>query len=291
MTNEQLVARIKAGENTAENMLQLWQQTKRYIHTIAKRYAGSAEIEDLEQEGYLALYDAIDGYDPDRGCKFLTYAEYWVSQHIIGYIQNNGSTVRIPAHERERLQEYKKIVNAFRIHLGRKPSRREIAMNMHLSDKQIASLEKTLKMAQMGSLDGYLSEDEDGCTVGDTVGADIDVEGDVIADADMERLQAVLWPMVDDLPGKQGTVLRARFQEGKTLKETGENLGVTIERARMIQSEALRELRKPGRARELQPFLQDTVIYSQAIQGGGVAQFNTTWTSSTERTALHLDKV
>lgn len=285
MTNEQLAERIKAGEDTAENMLRLWGQTKGFICAMARRYAGSVEREDLEQEGYLALYDAVKGYDPATGCRFLTYAENWIRQRIVRYIENNGSTVRIPVHERGRLQEYKKIVNAFHVHLGRRPSRREIAMNMHLSDKQVTALEKALEMAQIGSLDGYLSEDGEGGTVGDTVGADIDVEGDVIADADMERLRAVLWSMVDGLPDKQGTVLRARYQEGKTLKEAGAAVGTTVERTRRIESEALRSLRQPSRASVLYPFL-DGDIYSAGIAGCGAARFATTWTSSTERAAL-----
>lgn len=134
MTNEELVTRIKAGIDTADNMLALWQQNRCYIHSIAKRYQGNAEIDDLEQEGYLALYDAIDGYNVDSGYKFLTYATRWVRQRMTRYIQNNG-TVRIPVHEGEKLREYKKLVNAYRIRLGRKPSRHEIADNMCISYK------------------------------------------------------------------------------------------------------------------------------------------------------------
>lgn len=286
MTNEQLVARIQAGENTAENMLLLWQQTKGFIYSIVHRYAGAAEIEDLEQEGYLSLYDAIDGYEPDRGCKFLTYAEPWIKQHVVRYIQNNGTTVRIPVHERQKMQEYKKMVNTFQGCTGRKPSRREIALCMQLSDKQVTGIEKALEMAQIGSLDCDLSEEDSG-TIGDMIAANEDVEGDVISAADQELLKEILWPMVDALPGDQGPVIRARYQEGKTLKETGKQMGVTIERVRQIENKALRELRSPSRVRVLNPYL-DAAIYSKAIRGCGVARFDATWTSSTERTALQM---
>ena len=63
MTNEQLVARIQAGENTAENMLQLWQQTKAFVAKLAKKYKGYAEFDDLMQEGYLGLNEAVNHYD------------------------------------------------------------------------------------------------------------------------------------------------------------------------------------------------------------------------------------
>ena len=67
MSNEQLVTLIKAGENTSENMKVLYLQVKSFIHVMAMRYQGMADLEDLEQEGYLALYPAIDGYDPEKG--------------------------------------------------------------------------------------------------------------------------------------------------------------------------------------------------------------------------------
>lgn len=95
MTNEELVTLIKAGVNTDNNMLLLHEQTRSFIHSIAKRYRGGAEIEDLEQEGFLALYDAIAGYDAEKGCKFLTYAGYWIKLRILNYVYG-CSIIRIP---------------------------------------------------------------------------------------------------------------------------------------------------------------------------------------------------
>lgn len=86
VTNEELVIRIKAGIDTGMNMLQLYEQTRLFICGIAKRYKGLAEFDDLQQEGYLALYDAIDGFQPEKGYKFLTYAGYWIAQRIQRYI-------------------------------------------------------------------------------------------------------------------------------------------------------------------------------------------------------------
>lgn len=85
MTNEELATLIKAGVNTDSNMLLLHKQTRFFIHSIAKRYRGGAEIEDLEQEGFLALCDAVAGYDAEKECRFLTYAGYWVKLRISNY--------------------------------------------------------------------------------------------------------------------------------------------------------------------------------------------------------------
>ena len=113
MTNEELVARVQTRDDVPGNMLQLWEQTKAFIHMVALRYQGLADPEDLEQEGYLALYDAVDGYSPEKGYKFLTYAEYWIRRRIRRYIDNCCRPVRIPAHERKRISEYRKMENAF----------------------------------------------------------------------------------------------------------------------------------------------------------------------------------
>lgn len=88
MSNEQLVLRIKAGENVADNMLQLWQQNKKFISSIAKKYAAYEEIEDLIQQGYFGMSNAVNGYDPEAAflsCTMLPsgsgrpYTDMWKS--------------------------------------------------------------------------------------------------------------------------------------------------------------------------------------------------------------------
>lgn len=91
----------------------LYEQTKAFIHTMAMRFQGQAELEDLEQEGCLALYPAIDGYDPDRGVKLLTYAEWYIRQKMQHYIQMNGSSMRLSVREYEKVHLYKRLCNAF----------------------------------------------------------------------------------------------------------------------------------------------------------------------------------
>ena len=285
MTNEQLVIHIKAGEDVSGNMAQLWEQTRRFIHTIAARYQGQAEIEDLEQEGYLALCDAVDGYNPAAGFLFLTYARHRIRQRMVRYIQNNGS-IRVPVHEWERVQKYKKLESAFLVQIGRKPSEDEMAYYMNITLKQVRSLKEVLRVGQMESLDKCFLDDGES-TVGDMIPGQEDVEGAVLDVMDAGELQAVLWSEVDTLPDEQPEVIRARFQRGETLRATGERIGVTIERVRQIESKALRELRKPSHSRKLQPFLPEA-IGSRAYSGNGVEAFNRTWTSSTERIAMML---
>lgn len=288
MTNEELVIRIKAGIDPAENMLALYEQVKAFIHSIAWKYRGREEIEDLEQEGYLALYDAIDGYDPEAGCKFLTYAEYWISQSIMRYIERNSCCLRLSFQSQARLRQYKRFCDSFMKEHGREPSEEETAAQMGLSIDQVRDIHRNAHIASLGSLDapvkGY---EEEGFSLGDSVPSDEDMEGDSLDRLQHEQLKAVLWECVDSLPGRQPEVIRKQYQGNMTMAEIGREYGVSREAIRQDQAKALRELRKPKRSDRLRPFLpEEDRIYSMGLVGNGVGRFNQTWTSSTERAVI-----
>ncbi len=287
MTNEELVIRIKAGIDVPGNMLRLWEQTKGFIHKVDLHYQGYAELEDLEQEGYLALYDAVDGYCQEAGRRFLTYAGHWMRQRMKRYIDNCCSPVRIPVHERGRLHQYRKMVNAFLVYRGRIPTEWEAVHNMGLDARQLEGLEAAARMSQIGSLDVSLQDDGDGDTVGDTVPCGVDVEAGILDRLQQEQLRAAIWPMVDRLPGRQPDVIRMRYQRNMTLKEIGEAYGIGIEAARQSERDGLRRLRRSSGARRLRAFLPER-MEAQAYRHNGIAEFNRTWESSTERVAMEL---
>ena len=285
MTNEQLVICIQAGEEVADHMAQLWQQNQGIIGKLAEKYSHLAEEEDLKQEGYFGLWEAARRYNPKEGAKFITYASHWIRQKMVRYIHNNG-TVRIPVHENERLMQYNKLCNAFLAKLNRMPAGHEISRYLGISIKQARQLQKDAEMAAIGSLDSPVAGAED-IVLGDSIASNEDIESTILDKLETQQLKDTLWLLVDALPGKQPEVIRARYQEGRTLEDVGREMGVTGNMVRQIQATALRELRKPSRADQLRPFL-DEVIYSKGIRGGGVRRFHETWTSSTEREALKL---
>lgn len=294
MTNEQLVARIKTGENVGENMAQLYEQVKRFIHAAAWRYRDSGMVEDLEQEGFLALYDAVDGYDEAQGVRFLTYAEYWIRQRISRYLQVNGSSLRLPVHCQVKLQRYKRMCSSFQLEHGREPSEREIARLMGLTLESVMEIKRNACMARLGSLDAPVKGLDGGedTTVGDLVPGAEDLEGDAVDRIEHEQLCAILWECVDSLPGQQPAVIRQRYQSGMSLREIGEAQGTTAEAVRQIHAKALRELRASRFSKRLRPFLPEAEqIYSLGLRGNGVGKFNRTWTSSTEKAALWLDEL
>lgn len=282
MTNEELVSRIQAGIDTAADMAELWQQNRGFIVRIARRFSQLAEEDDLIQEGYIGLSNAVDGYRPGQGGSFLTYASYWIRQAMARYIQNNG-IVRIPVNRQTDIWKYQKVRSDFRREYGRGPEIHETAAILGVSHKEVRTLEKDAEWAYISSTETPIGEDE--LTLGDMLPGCEGIEDDIIDRADREALKAILWPMVDELPGQQPTVIRARFETGLTLRETGEMIGGTLDIARREEKAALRELRRPSRAKKLRPYMEEYII-SYAFSGCGVESFNRTWTSSTERAAL-----
>lgn len=285
MTNEQLAIRIKAGIDVANNMLQLWQQNRGFIHKIVNQYKAYAEEDDLEQEGYLGLCAAVYHYNPDEGVTFIHYASFWIKQYIARYIRGNG-TVRLPEFMQGRIREYNKMVQKWQQNYHRKPTDEEICHFLDLSWEMLENLRKAAQMVQIGSLDVPVGEEGD-CSMYDLLPSAMDEEEQTIEKIQHEQLCAVLCPLVDSLPGQQPQVIRARYQDNMTFREIAEDQGVSVEMARQRERQGLRELRKPSKSKLLRPFLpDDNRIYSMGLQGNGVGSFNRTWTSSTERAAL-----
>lgn len=287
MTNEQLVIQLKAGIHTAEYMKQLWEQNRGMIGKIACKYKGYEDLEDLKQQGFLGLYDAVEGYNPDQGTSFITYAKFWIQQSIQRYIDDCCGVVRIPVHAKEKISQYKKVANQFQKWYGREATDKEISLLLQISLKQLEQLKKDIQMGQIQSLDSFVLQEDDGITIADLVSAADDVEETVLDRIQKEELKEVLWEIVDDLGEDQASVIRARYQEKRTLKGIAEKNKCAIEWVRQQEKKALNRLRIPSRANKLKPFY-DGVIFDQALKGNGVARFNATWTSSTERVALEM---
>ena len=147
MDNEQLVARIRAGVDTADNMLILYEQNHGFIHKMALKYSGYAEIEDLKQEAYIGLCAAVEHYDEDKGVAFISYAGFWIKQTMQRYIDNCGGVVRLPVHAREWIAKYKKILREYRQYYGSEPSERELC---HLLGVDRENSTQYRKMRELG---------------------------------------------------------------------------------------------------------------------------------------------
>ena len=291
MTNEQLAARIRAGENVGNNMAILYDQVKDFIHAMAYKYHGQGELEDLEQEGFLSLYDAIDHYEADQGVKFLTYASHWIRQRMQKYIQNTGSPLRLSAGRQEAIRKYRKFCTEFQAEQGCKPTEAELCRSLWLTLEQLREIQYDACMTAVKSLDAPIkgAEGEEDTTLGELAASAADPCEELLDRLEQEELCSILWQCVDSLPGKQPDVIRSRYKDNLTMKQCGQFCGISEAEVRKQQLKALRSLRSGENAKKLRPFLpEDAWIYSSALIGNGVERFNHTWTSSTERVALEL---
>ena len=284
VTNEQLVALIRAGENEAGNMLQLWQQNRRFVYKMARMFSSYAEMDDLMQEGYLGLCEAVRYYDAEKGIPFINYAALWIRQVMQRYIDNTGNAVRIPVHIGALVRKYKKLKSEYFKYYGMKPSDRELSAFLGVSEEKLDDVKKSARMGQIRSLSEPLGEEED-YTLADTVASSENLEENLARKIDRERMIQSVWIEVGHLPENQAALLRWRFWEGKTLKETGERMGVSIEAARQLQNKAMRTLRLPKRCGRFRAYHEE-YLAPAAVHHVGVKRFQETWTSEVEREVL-----
>lgn len=286
MTNEQLVARIRAGENEAENMLALWQQNKGFIYKMAMKYQSYAEIEDLLQEGYLGLCEAVQHYDSEQGVSFITYAAFWIKQVIGRYIDNCCSIVRIPVGVKEEILQYKKIANEYCKWYGKEPTDLEMRSFLGVSREKLETIKKNVLTVNLRSLDECIGGEDEEFTLSDTVASDQNIEDDVIKKLDTAAMKEALWKTIAELPGKNmAEVLRYKYQDKMTLKQIGESLGVATERARQIERDAMRKLRAPSRYKRFKGYYEQ-YLAPASTRHISIAEFERTWMSSTELEAL-----
>lgn len=284
MDNEQLVARIQAGENEAENMLRLWKQNKGFIATIARKYSAGAEMEDLEQEGYIALCEAVQHYDPERGMSFIGYAAFWIKRRM-RICADNSRTVRLSFNAGDEVRQYQKIMREYRQEYGCDPSDWELCGFLYVSREKLDQIREAAQMGNIRSLDEPVQGMDGDISIGDTVPSGEDMEEDAIREIDKERMKRELWLAVDQLPGDLPAAVRLRYENGLTLEKTGQALGVNRERARQLESKAMRILRQPHRCRVFRAYFEE-YLSAAPIHHVGVSRFKTTWTSEVEREVL-----
>ena len=284
MDNEQLVLRIQGGDNEAENMLQLWKQNKGFIAMLARRYSAGAEMEDLEQEGYIGLCEAVRNYDPARGMSFISYAAFWIKRRM-RICADNSRTVRLSFNAGDEVRRYQKIVREYRQEFGCDPSDRELCSFLYVSREKLDQIRKAAQMGQIRSLSEPIPGMDDEISLGDTVASGEDMEEDVIRRLDRERMSREIWLAVDQLPGDLPAAVRLRYENGLTLEKTGQALGVTRERVRQLERKALRMLRLPRRCEKFRAYHEE-YLSAASVHHVGVRRYLETWESEVEREAL-----
>ncbi len=236
----ELARRIGDGDIRARD--QMVRANLRLVVNIARGYTGKGlGLQDLIEEGNLGLLRAVEGFDPDMGTRFSTYASYWIKQSIKRALINSAKTIRIPAYMVELLSKWRRANARLAEELGRTPTVEEIARVLGLPKKKLPIIKKAINIYNSTP---QTDQSEAGWSLGEMVMDErMKTPEDELLEHDV--LNHVLH-MMEHMDPREATVLRMRFGlddlEPHTLKEIGEQLGLTRERVRQIETEALGKL-------------------------------------------------
>lgn len=230
-------------ENCAEARDRMIRSNLRLVVSIAKRYVNRGmPMTDLIEEGNVGLMRAVEAYDPDQGARFSTYATWWIKQAIKRALINAGQPVHIPAYMVELIVKWKKASEELEAKLGYTPGIADLAKVMDLSMRKAHIIRKAVgafrKPAQTDA------SGEDGITLADMLCDEKTPMPDeqVLEADDLKMIRQLL----DTIDHREATILRLRFGldgiEPLTLKQIGQEVGLTRERVRQIEIEALGKL-------------------------------------------------
>jgi len=232
-------------ENCAKSRDHMARANLRLVVSIAKRYNNRGlPLQDLIEEGNMGLLKAIEGFDPEQGSRFSTYASWWIKQSIRRALMHAVQPIHIPAYMVELTARWKRVHAELEEKHGRAPTAPELAAAMEVPVKKLRVIRRAVRAAQ--SPMRQTSVDETGPTLADMVpDTKTPAPDEAMVNADTQDAVRKLLDVIDK---RESTILRMRYgldgREPLTLKEIGDEIGLTRERVRQIEIDAMKKIQK-----------------------------------------------
>lgn len=249
-----LLKQVKEGNERAKKRLIV--ANLRFVVAVAKRYRHINEVpfEDLIAVGNLGLMRAAQRFDVDKNVRFISYAVWWIRQAMIQVVSSHGNPIRLPLNRIHTGLRIRKVEETLIKKLNRRPTLEELAEGVMMKPQDLSKFLR--EIPNVISMDSTAVDADEDLFLRDVI---TDNESDPLAEAEKKALDGELEKLLDSLNERERIVVMHRFGLGDlkpyTLEEIGKLLGVTRERVRQIEVQALEKLRNPRRSEILQNYI------------------------------------